>query len=66
MKFETNWIASFHTVTCLVSLISRKSQDEKTTYNGLSMHSVISFAVCKAWKSLNSSVACYVHTILLS
>ena len=57
MKFQTNWIACFDTVTCLVSMISRESQDKKTTYNGLSMHSVMSCVGNKAWKSLNSTVS---------
>ena len=41
MKFGSNWIASFDTVTCLVSMISRKSQDKKTTYNVLCTQSVL-------------------------
>ena len=57
MKFETNKIASFDTVTCLESMNSQKSQDKKTTYNGLCMNSVSSLVGYKAWKSLNSTVS---------
>ena len=57
MKFNTYWIACFDTVTCLVSMILRKSQDKKKTYNGLTMHSVMIFVRNKAWKSLSSTVS---------
>ena len=57
MKFETNWIVCFDTVTCLVSTISRNSQDKKMTYNGLSMHSVMIIVDYKALKSLSSTVS---------